>query len=50
MKNKNNNHFKPIISIRISRFLLTKIDELAKEKKKTRSSLINDMIKSYTDR
>ena len=33
MKIKNKNHFKPIVNVRISRFLLRKIDELAKEKK-----------------
>ncbi|MGL5278723.1 MAG: ribbon-helix-helix protein, CopG family [Cetobacterium sp.] len=50
MKSKNINHFKPIVSIRISKYLLTKIDEKAKEENKTRSYIINQILKTHTTR
>ena len=41
--------FKSIISLRISGKLLKQIDEKAKEKNKTRSYIINELLKNYTN-
>lgn len=45
MKNEKDYTFKPIISLRISRNLLLKLDKKAKEEKKTRSYMINKILK-----
>ncbi|MDX8337455.1 ribbon-helix-helix domain-containing protein [Candidatus Cetobacterium colombiensis] len=50
MKTTTQNLFKPIVSIRIPKKLLQKIDEKAKEKNTTRSFIINQMLKQCTDR
>ncbi len=49
MKNEKDYSFKPIISLRISRKLLLKLDKKAKEEKKTRSYMINKILNSSID-
>jgi len=48
MKNEKDYSFKPIISLRISRKLLLKLDKKAKEKK-TRSYMINKILNNSID-
>lgn len=49
MKNEKDYSFKPIISLRISRKLLLKLDKKAKEEKKTRSYMINKILNNSID-
>lgn len=49
MEEKKTYPFKSIISLRISGKLLKQIDKKAKEEKKTRSYIINELLKAHTN-